>query len=297
MKVIFAGKFESALIRSIDAELLPSRNQARSGYYSSLNRHVPKSYFDRCGTFIAIAESVPVPSVDWGYPNKENRGHLSGAELGIEATEAGGGEWDDDTEAFVELILKKRVLSASSKNYISNLTVTHLSKVDRTYVNANLKKIRGEAARHYLCRLFLQLRAARDETAYLVLSEEDIQIIEEVGNWVMQKKFPTPFDLPDLAGLLIEPESFSAGLLNFSPPDILSVSAVRSDKHIRAYARKVTEVLAEPPPKVANSKSLLRWLRHTKKQRPAPAQKRYLKPLVGWSSRFTTCRELTLFCR
>lgn len=257
MKIVFAGKFESALIRSVDEVLIPDRNSRASGYYAGLNRHVSSNYFDRCSTFIAIADRVLVPSVDWNYPiDKKYHGALSDVDLGVESTKAGGGEWDNDTKAFVELALKRKALSPSSRNYISNLTVTHLSKSDRAYFNANLKKVRGEVARHYLCRLFLQLRAAREETAYLVLSEEDIQIVEEIGNWVAREKLPTPFDLPYLRGLLIEPESFGSGLLNFSPPDIRSVSAVRSNNHIRAYAQKINTLLVDRPSEERERKML-----------------------------------------
>jgi hypothetical protein len=60
-------------------------------------------------------------------------------------------------------------------------------------------------------------------------------------------KSPVPFYIPDLKGKLIEPESFASGLLNFSPPDIRSVAAVRSDKHIRRYAEKISSLLEKEP--------------------------------------------------
>jgi hypothetical protein len=45
----------------------------------------------------------------------------------------------------------------------------------------------------------------------------------------------------------IEPESFASGLLNFSPPDIRSVAAVRSDRNIRRYAEKISSLLEKEP--------------------------------------------------
>jgi hypothetical protein len=105
MKSIFAGKLETALIRSVDEVLQPNRNVSTNEYYASLNRFVRKSYWDRCATFIAISDNILIPTVDWNYPLDERyRGELKDANLGIESTKAGGGEWDRDTEAFVKFV-------------------------------------------------------------------------------------------------------------------------------------------------------------------------------------------------
>lgn len=58
MKVVLAGKFEAALIRSIDEVIQPQRNVSTHEYYVSLNRMVAKNYFDRCGTFIALSDTI-----------------------------------------------------------------------------------------------------------------------------------------------------------------------------------------------------------------------------------------------
>src|SRR5216683_6649501 len=106
MQVIFAGKFESALIRNVDAMLQPQRNASMHPYYAALNRFVSSNYFHRCGTFLAVADDTLVPMVDWNYPiDKRYRGVLADAELGVESTEAGGREWDEDTRKFVRAIL------------------------------------------------------------------------------------------------------------------------------------------------------------------------------------------------
>jgi hypothetical protein len=43
--------------------------------------------------------------------------------------------------------------------------------------------------------------------------------------------------------MLIEPDKFCNGLLNFSPPDIRSLDAIRSDSEISEYCAKVRSLL------------------------------------------------------
>jgi hypothetical protein len=244
MKVIFAGKFESALIRSIDDVLQPARNAATHGYYAGLNRMVTRNYFERCGTFIALAKKTLVPNVDWNFPyDQKYRGELTNVDLGVEIAEPRAKEWDEKIVRYVEDILKQPVLSEASRRYIANLTFLHYPEDARKHMEANRIRYEGEAARHYLCRLFLQLHAGRTTNSYCVVSENDIEILEEIGRWAVSGKTKTYLEIPDLRGKLIEPESFVSGLLNFAPPDIQSVGAVRSDKQIRKYAEKVFSVL------------------------------------------------------
>ena len=163
------------------------------------------------------------------------------------STKAGGREWDDDTKAFVKLVMKKRMLSSNSHAYISTLSLSHYREEDRAYITANLRRYSQSAADHYLNRLFLQLKAAREANAFAIVGEDDIQILHEIGQYVLSKRTPTPFDIPDLQGKLIEPDAFCNGLLNFSPPDIVSVAAVRSDPTIREYGSKIGTLLAQSP--------------------------------------------------
>jgi hypothetical protein len=207
---------------------------------------VTSNYFERCGTFLALADEILVPTVDWNYPlGKQYHGVLSDVELGITLTNSGGNEWDDDNEKFVDRLLKSRALSESSKTYIGALSISHYADVDRKHVEKYIKKYQRAAAKHYLCRLFLQLKSARETGSFVILSEDDMRVIEEVGRWIVKRRLATPFDIPDLRGKLIEPETFASGLLNFSPPDIRAASAVRSDEQIRGYAEKIKSLLQE----------------------------------------------------
>jgi hypothetical protein len=130
------------------------------------------------------------------------------------------------------------------------------------------------AAELYLRRLFLQIQAARKTGAFLILGEEDIELLEQVGQYILSKKLPTPFDLPDLRGKLIDPEAFCDGLLNFSPPDIHAIAAVRSDPQIQKYGRKIADLLAEAPSNEREQKIIAAMLEaHLKSEAGAKVEK------------------------
>jgi hypothetical protein len=135
----------------------------------------------------------------------------------------------------------------SSYEYISNLTFSHYPEEVQQHMNENSKRYREAAARHYLCRLFLQLISARETESFVILSEEDVKILQGVEVWMALGKSPVAFSIPDLRGKLIEPESFASALLNFSPPDIQSVAAVRSDRGVRRYAEKISSLVEKEP--------------------------------------------------
>jgi hypothetical protein len=52
-------------------------------------------------------------------------------------------------------------------------------------------------ALHHLCRLLLQIRVARDRGTFLVLSDDDQVVLDELAQFVLSKRIPTPYDLPD----------------------------------------------------------------------------------------------------
>lgn len=240
MDIIFGGKFESALIRSVDEVIQPPRNASTHEYYAGLNRFTPRPYFERCGTFIALATRILVPVVDWNYPyTPERRGALANIDLGITSTSEGGDEWDKDTRAFVRMILRARVLSASSRRHIDDLSLDHYPPEKRKQIEARAKGYKGAVAEHYLCRLFLQLRATRVTGALVVLDEADLKILKEIGEAVAARRSPTPFDIPDVKGKTVEGDLFCAGLLNFDPRDIQAVGAVRADAEVQAYCGQV----------------------------------------------------------
>lgn len=253
MKIVLAGKFEIALVRSADQIRQPDRNASTHEYYAGLNRMVPKSYSDRCGTFIALSEKTLVPIIDWGDPQSGEVGEL---DLGVEIAKASSREWDENVRKFVAIILRSEALSASSTAYISVLSISHYDEKSQAHIKSKWAEYSESVAIHYLMRLFLQLSTARETGSFVVVAEEDIQIIREIGEFVIKHQLPAPVDIPDLTGMLIEPETFCDGLLNFSPPDIYSVAAVRSDATIREYGNKVSSLLGSPP-SIAREQDLL----------------------------------------
>jgi hypothetical protein len=248
MRVVLAGKFECSIVRSIDAILQPERNASTHPYYVGINRYVSKSYFDRAATFLALADATVVPTIDWNYPiDKRYRGVLADTELGIERDGSDAREWDDDTRKFVRVLLRRRALSAASRAHISMLALSHYDPERRAEIEARLGQLSESVAEHYLCRLFLQLNVACQSGAFLVLGEEDIRILNEIGAHLKRTKLAAPFEFPDLSGKLIDPDRFCDGLLNFNAPDIQSVGAVRAEPEIRRYGLKVSSLLKEAP--------------------------------------------------
>jgi hypothetical protein len=248
MQIVLGGKFESALVRAIDEEILPQRNRTRHDYYLGLNRHTDPSFLHRVGTFIVLAERTLVPQVDWNYPIDfpKYAKHISDRDLGVRSTDSGGREWHNDTQLFVSLLLQRRAFSHDSLAYMGELRTAHLAKEDRNSVEKNLDGLQEKITAHYLNRLMLHIRAAAESSAFLVLSEHEISILEEIGAFLSASKLPTPYDFPDLSGRVIDPGAFCLGLLNFAPPDVLSLAALREDGQIAKYAEKLVSVLTTP---------------------------------------------------
>jgi hypothetical protein len=69
MEIVLGGYFETALVRFTDAIVRPERNRTGHPYYLCLNRTIPKAFFDRAATFMALADEVIVPSIDWAAPS------------------------------------------------------------------------------------------------------------------------------------------------------------------------------------------------------------------------------------
>jgi hypothetical protein len=248
VEIVLGGYFETALVHYSDAIIRPERNETSHPYYVCLNRKVPKAYFDRAATFIALAERIIVPSIDWAMATgASDVSELRAENLGIEINgpeQFGGREWDDDSLAFAEIVLTKDVLSPASVVHVSTFSLEHIDFAKSRQGKRGKIELRHTASRHYLCRLFLHLRAARDARALLVLSEPDIQVIKEVGEFLLKSKLATPFDFPDLTGQVVNGEDFGSGVLNFTPPDALALIAVKNDATVKTYSSRVSSVLA-----------------------------------------------------
>ena len=248
MDIVLGGYLETALVRFADAIINPGRNTTGHPYYLCLNRPVAKAYFDRAATFIALADKVIVPSIDWG-PNSspKRQGDFDAERLGLQVNgeDFGRREWDDDAMLFADILLNRRALSAESWRHISTIDVSHLDFGGPRKAKKEKAKLERTVAHHYLCRLFLHVRATNDARSMLVLSEPDIKVLREIGQFLSGSKMPIPFAFPDLTGQVFDADNFASGLFNFSPLDALSLQAIKEDPTVKKYVSRVKAVLRD----------------------------------------------------
>jgi len=182
-------------------------------------------------------------------PRTDGPPELSAERFGVEFSQHnilyGGHEWDDDSRSLAGLVLKSRCLTKESYNYISFINTKELKPEDRRRVEKDYQKLQPDIGEHYLCRIFLQARAAAESKSLLILSEEDLTLLREIGTFLHDGRIPTPFAFPDLTDHVINSDDFACGLLNFSPPDALSLAAVREDATVRRYAGKINSLLGQ----------------------------------------------------
>lgn len=242
MEIVLGGYLETALVHYCDAIKHPDRNITTHPYYVCLNRRVPKAFFDRAGTFVSLAQKTDVPSIDWGG---SDGAPLNTNTLGLAingAQEYGGNEWDEDSKALAKHLVKANAFSAKSWVHISDLDVKYRD-FDPMPSRKELKELSKQIAEHYLCRLFLQVRATQALGVILVLAEPDLDLLAEIGTYAATHKIALPFAFPDLRGRTIDADGFAAGLLNYAPIDALSLMAVKQDSGVQKYASKLSSVI------------------------------------------------------
>jgi hypothetical protein len=243
MNVTLGGRYENALIGQISSQIEHFKGwEMNNPYYAGLFRRTSKSYFDRCATFIAISDKIVLPEVDWTIPPRTTG--ITPVQFGITQTRAGGNEWDVDAQALSALALSNNAFRPETLQVLTS--VASLNLPPRPYTRPpgfGLPHVDG-FAHHHLCRLLLQIRASVETKSFLILGDEDRQILTELVQFVVEHQLPTPFDLPDLSRMkVVDGESLAGGLFNFSPPDALSVIAVRADPTIAQYAAQVRSAL------------------------------------------------------
>lgn len=245
MKIVLGGYLETALVHYCDEIKQPDRNTTSHSYYVCLNRRVHKSYFDRAGTFISLAETTIVPSIDWS--GGSSGGPIDPDVLGLEVNgeeRFGGQEWDDETQAFAKWLIEQKAFSRKSWVHLSDLDIKHRN-MGKKITRRESVELERQVAEHYLCRLFLHVRASSDANSMLVLAEPDLELLAEIGEFAAKRKIPLPFAFPDLRNRTIAADDFAAGLLNYSPKDALSLMAVRQDKDVKEYAKKLQPLLSD----------------------------------------------------
>ncbi|WP_374573237.1 hypothetical protein [Phenylobacterium sp.] len=285
MKAILGGYFETALVHYCDAVIRPDRNATTHPYYVCLNRKTPKAYFDRAATFLAVADEVIVPSIDWALAIDSNDPpELTAQSLNVEINgkaNPGGGEWDRDAIAFADILLDNGALSTESWIHVSRLELGALEPEARRAIEERRDELQRQVGHHYLCRLLLHVRAAADTGAFLVLSEPDCRVLQEIGEFLTRTGLASPHPMPDLTGKVLAGDDFAAGLLNFSPPDALAMAAVKRDPQIRRYARQVSEVIGEAATE-ASQRALLHAMQEAHERAEAGRKAEKVFEVASW---------------
>jgi hypothetical protein len=244
MKIVLGGNFESALVRLHDEEVSPNRNKTPHSYYLDLNRNTDRIYRDGAATFAALAESVSIPwELDWNESNIAK-------ECGIAKTPRMKEDldWQVQYEIISKLIdgiMKDHVLSYRSLLEITSLDFRGYSDdVVSEYGNLS-EKNKNEITKNYLRRLLHQVYAANSDGCYLVISEVELEILNEIAKFLTGGDFHYNIPFPDLSNKIIDPEELADGILTFSPKDVLSLRAVRDDSDIQKYAERVRKEIGK----------------------------------------------------
>lgn len=265
MDITFGGKFENALIRAVTVQNNSDRLGTSHPYYRSLHRYVPRSYFDRCSTFIVVATQVDVTAIDWRFKQG-----LLADQIGITEQQFGveyaDGRLQDrlasgDFEIFAAILLTRGAFSAEVLRSLTTVAgPLEVPPVDRDH-RVETVGIVEWYAHHQLMRLLEQIHWTQQSSSRLVLGDEEIAIVQEMCAFVASTRMPAPISLPDLSAWNpINAESFAGGLLNFSPPDALAAAAVRANSEIQSYAAKVRDILSESS-SLENKRKLLHAMR------------------------------------
>jgi hypothetical protein len=249
MKIIPAGKYESALVRLADEIANPNRNTTGHQYYMDLNRLVGRDFIDGVGTFIALSEQTIVPwELDW---SEKNEGIPVGLNIQRSLSPNRDEEYNrhyDELEKLIKQISSSNILSSSSFEYITSLDLHGYSKEIIDSWNTDPDGNRSNLLRSYLRRLLHQIYTTPNFTqSYILMAEPDIQVLAEIGEGILSKRIETNIPFPNLQNRLLEPNSFAHGVLNFSPRDLQSIDYVRNNKEIRQYSEKIRSILDNAP--------------------------------------------------
>lgn len=244
MDVVFCGRFENAFMAGCQEP--DNLREGGHSYYDGLLRPVPRGLFERCGTFIAIANHTRVPGVDW-TPNMMRKSSLDESLLGYEPSP--NYAIVSEVESFAAGLLISGAFSSSARAALEiHPWPDHYRPKDRKLT----RTVEGigelpEFELAQLVRILAQIDLAGETGASLVLGDLEQNILKEMTDFVVANNLDSPIEIPDFCSkTIIDAEKFATGLLNYSPPDIDAIAAVRSDKAVQRYASQIRDVLAHP---------------------------------------------------
>jgi hypothetical protein len=252
MKIVPAGKYESALVHLVDELVSPDRNKTGHLYYMDLNRSVDRAFIDGVGTFAALSDNTVVPwELDWSDLNK--RSGEERIEIGVQKSpradrdDAESNNRYDQLKALGEQICEKSVLSERTVQYITNLDLTGYPDEVVKHFNEHRESSERTILSGYVRRFLDQVYTAAELKAYLLIREPDIQILEQIGSAIINGVLTTELPFPSLQNHLIDPEAFSHGVLNFSPKDVRALEHVRANAEVIQYGGRIQTLLNEAP--------------------------------------------------
>jgi hypothetical protein len=241
MKIVLGGKFESAFVRMSDEVSDPRRNTTPHRYYVDLNRNTEKAFRDGAATFVALARATNIPSeLDWG--ESEIAARCGTTRNSNERTDLQREKRNDEIDKLLRIALTPDVLTPLSRHYVTTLDPKGYNSQDAAGLIQMDEQGKSDLLRAYIRRFLHQIFAARDAEAFLIVAEEDLRIIQEIGTF-LKAQDAQQIDFPDLTNRVIDPDCFLDGILNFSPPDIEALEAVKKDKEIARYAERVAKAL------------------------------------------------------
>lgn len=238
MRIVLGGKLENAALREITLNTDPERLWPGHEYYASILRPTEIAFRDRSATFMSLADTTELPTIDWTARAPSFDGDAIEQSLGIiHCTD--NEESANDVDIFLALLLHEGAFS--------HATVRSISKVDWRPERKNASRRRTFAglqvnvfAHRHLGRLMQQVETAGRLNIPLVVTDEEIALLAAIEDFVASKGVPPPIDLPSVKQInASDIGHFSGGLLKFSPPDFLSVAAVRQDRRFQKYAQSV----------------------------------------------------------
>lgn len=240
MKTMPAGELDIALTTKMAELTTPDRVGRTYGYYGHMHRPTSEAAWARAATFVALSDTTEIAPADIGLPNETFDNRVVGLNLDFSRENWTAGT--EDAELLAALALEGQAFSSSSLAMLSPADFEPSGRV-----------IDGVGpvdyfALAYLSRLLLQLRLARDEETPLLLADTDQRILRELADFIEREEIPTPFDIPDLRtppGVALPPE-FPLAVVNLNAPGIENIEAVKRDKTVQRYIRKIRPLLLGP---------------------------------------------------
>lgn len=239
MDVVLGGKFESAILRAVEAENSPGRLPTTHRYYLALQRWTDRLFFERAATFSALSTSVEILGADWSGGSLP-QDIFRGDSIGLLPPD---NETVDEHESQAVAASLIDAISGHLFNYMCEMNPADFPLNTRAEMIGD-GKLAHEIAVAYLRRLIGQVQLAGRKRKLLVLHEQDLAIICEVSE-ALKARNDFRIDFPDLSTKAIDGVNFGGGLLSFNPVDLRGLSAARNDPEVKKYAQSVRNAMAE----------------------------------------------------